>query len=105
MRDAALSREVPADLRSELSALLAHYASRIAAARAAGLPANAILALLTPLCVEQTVAVKALLDRWQALARNRLRSFTVYPDENAASYTHALVAPQTGYPCLRILAL
>lgn len=59
------------DFRSELAALLSYYASRIAAARIGGLPATIVASAVKALLGEQTVALRSLIDRWQAATRNR----------------------------------
>lgn len=71
--------DVSPAFQSELGAIQAHYASRIAAARSSGLPPAMSRALLQALRDEQSGAVRSLMDRWQAAARNRALLFQLAP--------------------------
>jgi hypothetical protein len=69
------------DLRSEMAALLAYYASRIAAARislAPGLAAAIVQALMN----EQAVALRALTDRWHPAVQNQRDEGRRRPKQN-----------------------
>ena len=59
--------DVSGEFGSELAALLAYYGGRVAAARLGLAPAAAIKAIVA----EQTIATRALMDRWQAASRKQ----------------------------------
>jgi hypothetical protein len=58
------------EFRSEIAALLAYYAARIAAARRS-LPANEVFAAVQAIVNEQTVALRALAERQAATQKQR----------------------------------
>jgi hypothetical protein len=58
------------EFRSEVAALLAYYAARIAAARR-GLPASEVFAAVQAIVNEQTVALRALAERQAAAQKQR----------------------------------
>ncbi|MCP3385957.1 hypothetical protein NLM31_36775 [Bradyrhizobium sp. CCGUVB4N] len=60
------------EFQSELAALLAHYAARMAAARGSVSPRD-LAAALQAIANEQAVAMRALLDRWRT-AEERQRA-------------------------------
>jgi hypothetical protein len=62
--------DVSPEFRSEMAALLAHYAERIGAAQFA-LPASVAARVIRTLRDEQMVALRALTDRWSAASQKQ----------------------------------
>ena len=62
--------DVSAEFRSEFAALLAFYATRIAAARRS-LTGSVAAAIVQALMNEQVVALRALTDRWHAASQKQ----------------------------------
>lgn len=72
--------DISGELRSELAALVAYFAERIAAARLGLAPAAVIKAIVT----EQTVAMRALIDRWHEAGKTRQTEQPVGPSPRYA---------------------
>ncbi len=70
--------DVSGEFGSELAALLAYYGGRIAAARLGLAPAAIIKAIVA----EQTIATRALMDRWQAASRKQQDEKPTRPKES-----------------------
>jgi hypothetical protein len=68
--DAGVLPDVSSAFRGEMAALLAFYATRIAAARRSLSPSD-VAAVVQALVNEQVVAVRALMERWQAATRRQ----------------------------------
>jgi hypothetical protein len=66
-----------------MTGLLAFYAARIAAARRGGLPASDISAAVQAIVNEQTVALRALTDRWRAATQKQRNERPQRPKGNA----------------------
>lgn len=62
--------DVSPEFRGEMAALLAYYAARIAAAQLT-LPASVAAGVIRTLRGEQTIALRALTDRWNAASQKR----------------------------------
>ncbi len=78
----ASAPDVSAEFRSEMAAIRAYYAARIAAARR-GLPAGDIAAAIRALLNEETVALRALTDRWRAATERQQQEKPQRPAGNA----------------------
>ena len=63
--------DISPDFQSELAAILTSYGSRIAAARSGSLPSSMAIALVNALRDELNIALRELMNRWQAAARNQ----------------------------------
>lgn len=74
--------DVSPEFSSEMAALLAYYSSRIEAAKH-GLSRNAARAVVLAILNEQTVAVRALTDRWSAASQKQQAEKPDRPTGNA----------------------
>ena len=68
--DAGSLPDASPEFRAEMGGLMAYYAARIAAARLT-LPKNAVAAIVQSIMNEQTAAVRALTERWQAASEKQ----------------------------------
>jgi len=73
--------DVSAEFRSEFAALLAFYAARIAAARNSLAP-SVVAAIAQALMNEQSVALRALTDRWHAASQKQRDEKLERPTQN-----------------------
>lgn len=67
---ASVAPDISDAFRSEMAALIAFYASRIGAARMT-VSASIVGAIVQSIMREQTIALKALLERWQAATQKQ----------------------------------
>ncbi len=74
--------DVSAQFQSEMAAIRGYYAARIAAARR-GLPAGDLAAAIRALLNEETVALRALTDRWRAATERQKQEKPQRPTGNA----------------------
>jgi|HubBroStandDraft_6_1064221.scaffolds.fasta_scaffold211841_2 hypothetical protein len=79
--DAAAAPNASLEFRSEMAALLAFYAARIGAARRSLNRTTADLIILAILS-EQTVALRALTDRWHAATQKQRDERSERPTRN-----------------------
>ena len=81
--------DVSADFRSEMAAIRAHYGAMIAAARRR-VPGSDLAAAIRALLNEETIALRAVTERWQAAAQKQRNE---KPQRPTAS-----MPPQDGTP-------
>ncbi len=74
--------DVSPDFRIEMAAIRAYYAARIAAARS-GLPAGDVASAVKALLNEETVALRALAERWRAATQRQQQEKPQRPMGNA----------------------
>ena len=68
--DAGSMPDASPEFRAEMGGLMAYYAARIAAARLT-FPKNAVAAVVQSIMNEQTAAMRALTERWQAASEKQ----------------------------------
>ncbi len=68
--DAGSLPDASPEFRAEMGGLMAYYAARIAAARLS-LPKSAVAAVVQSIMNEQTAAIRALTERWQAASEKQ----------------------------------
>ncbi len=68
--DAGSMPDASPEFRGEMGALLSYYAARIAAARMT-MPSSAVAAIVQAIINEQTAAMRALTERWQAASEKQ----------------------------------
>lgn len=68
--DAGSLPDASPEFRAEMGGLMAYYAARIAAARQS-LPKSAVAAIVQSIMNEQTAAMRALMERWQAASEKQ----------------------------------
>ncbi len=73
--------DVSAEFQSEMAAIRGYYAARIAAARR-GLPAGDITVAIRALLNEETVALRAMTDRWRAATERQKQEKPQRPTGN-----------------------
>ncbi len=74
--------DVSGEFQSEMAAIRAHYAARIAAARRS-LPPGDIAAAIRPILDEETVALRAVTERWRAATERQKQEKPQRPMGNA----------------------